>query len=356
MCLMKTHPNGKSPANGTMAEIVREAVEECGRGLPTSPLKVEPQFAPEGALKPDEKEQVIALRKSLDAKLGDLDAAVRAEAEAHMDDFTLARFSIARDGKQAEAQDMFLTTMRFRADKQVNLLRAELHPNATHTAGTSSHLRHAAVRNHFHAGWGGCARDGSPFFIENMGKLDVASIDRDPYLFELMMDAYACTYLEMAFSSVRVASARSGQMQRATTIVDASGASLSMLSHLRVIKSVAKVGTSYYPEIMKRVLIVNAPWVAAMAWKALAPFLPEQTRKKVSIYSKNFLPQILEEIDASELPAYLGGKRETPNGLPRTDKVPSTLGDELRAAASMTCSTMAQGEATGGAAEPVALS
>ena len=25
---------------------------------------------------------------------------------------------------------------------------------------------------------------------------------------------------------------------------------------------------------MKRVLIVNAPWVAAMAWKALAPFLP----------------------------------------------------------------------------------
>ena len=123
-----------------------------------------------------------------------------------------------------------------------------------------------------------------------------------------------------------------------------------------MIKSVAKVGTSYYPEIMKRVLIVNAPWVAAMAWKALAPFLPEQTRKKVSIYSKNFLPQILEEIDASELPAYLGGKRETPNGLPRTDKVPSTLGDELRAAASMTCSTMAQGEATGGAAEPVALS
>ena len=65
---------------------------------------------------------------------------------------------------------------------------------------------------------------------------------------------------------------------------------------------------------------------------------------------------ILEEIDASELPASLGGKRETPNGLPRTDKVPSTLGDELRAAASMTCSTMAQGEATGGAAEPVALS
>lgn len=335
-----------------MAEIVRKAVEECGRGLPTSPLKVEPQFAPEGALNPDEKEQVIALRKSLDAKLGDLDAAVRAEAEAHMDDFTLARFSIARDGKLAEAEDMFLTTMRFRADKQINLLRAELHPNATHTAGTSSHLRHAAVRNHFHAGWGGCARDGSPFFIENMGKLDVASIDKDPYLFELMMDAYACTYLEMAFSSVRVASARSGQMQRATTIVDASGASLSMLSHLRVIKSVAKVGTSYYPEIMKRVLIVNAPWVAAMAWKALAPFLPEQTRKKVSIYSKNFLPQILEEIDASELPASLGGKRETPNGLPRTDKVPSTLGDELRAAAS----TTAQGEATGGAAEPVALS
>lgn len=150
-----------------------------------------------------------------------------------------------------------------------------------------------------------------------------------------------CHYLEVAFTSVRLASARTGTLQRATTVVDAAGASMSMLSHLRVIKTVAKIGTSYYPEIMKRVIIVNAPWAAAMAWRVLAPFLPEQTRKKVSIVSKNFLPQLLEEIDSSEIPISLGGTREAPNGVPRTAKIPQSLVEEIRASATAS-------EATGG--------
>ena len=98
-----------------------------------------------------------------------------------------------------------------------------------------------------------------------------------------MMDGYI-TYLETAFSSVRLASARSGRMQRATSIVDASGVSLAHASHVRVIKAVAKIGTSYYPEVMKRVFIVNVPWAFAAVWRLIAPFLPEQTRKKVCSY------------------------------------------------------------------------
>lgn len=330
------------------AEATRAAVYEFAKGLPAGPLTVEPQEAPEGALTSEETAGVKALRAALEEKLSSLDGSVRAEAEAHMDDFTLARFYLARDGKLADAESMFLTTMAFRAEKNINTLRAELHPAAEHPAGTTSALRHAAVRKHFHAGWGGCAKDGSPFYVEYMGRLDVASIDKEPELFDLMMDAYATSYLEHAFASVRLASARSGQMQRATTIVDASGASLSMLSHLRVIKSVAKIGTSYYPEIMKRVLIVNAPWVAAMAWKALAPFLPEQTRKKVTIYSKSF--SLADEIDASELPASLGGTRAAPNGVPGALPLPRGLAEELRA------SYAAQQETGGGNAAPVAVS
>ena len=59
--------------------------------------------------------------------------------------------------------------------------------------------------------------------------------------------------------------------------------SLSHASNIRVIKAVAKMGTSYYPEIMKKVWIVNVPWAFAAAWNLVAPMLPEQTRKKVAI-------------------------------------------------------------------------
>ena len=82
-------------------------------------------------------------------------------------------------------------------------------------------------------------------------------------------------------------------------------ASLSHLNHVRVIKAVAKIGTSYYPEIMKKVWIVNVPWAFAAVWNLVSPMLPEHTRNKVSIMGKNFLPQLLTEIDASELPPEL---------------------------------------------------
>ena len=74
----------------------------------------------------------------------------------------------------------------------------------------------------------------------------------------LMEEAYAGQYLEPAFAAVRLASARTGTLQRATSIVDASGASLSLLSHLRVVKAVAKIGTSFYPEVLKKVREASA--------------------------------------------------------------------------------------------------
>ena len=97
----------------------------------------------------------------------------------------------------------------------------------------------------------------------------------------------------------------------------------------------ARGHTGHHPEIMRKVWIVNAPWAFAAAWNLVAPLLPEQTRKKVCIMGKGsaFLPQLLEEIDSSELPELLGGSRTAPNGVPAAEKVPATLGEALRAAA-----------------------
>lgn len=120
-------------------------------------------------------------------------------------------------------------------------------------------------------------------------------------------------------------------MARAHSIVDASDVSLKHVSHVRVIKAVAKIGTSYYPEVMRKVTIVNVPWAFTAVWNLVAPLLPEQTRKKVSILGKNYLPTLLEDIDASELPAFLGGTRTEPNGIPRNQKIPAGLGAQLGA-------------------------
>ena len=61
----------------------------------------------------------------------------------------------------------------------------------------------------------------------------------------------------------------------------------------------------------------------------VSPLLPEQTRKKVSILGKNYLPALLEDIDESELPVFLGGTRKEPNCVPRNEKIPPGLGATL---------------------------
>ena len=322
-------------AEDANARSCRETCEEVAHGLPSKPLVLEPRAAPPDAL---EREREPALREkvqALAAALSEvkLDSAVADEAAAHMDEFTLARFVIARDGKLDDAKRMFIETMHFRADRGVGCLRAELHASASHAPGSPTAVRQAAVRRHFFAGWGGCCRDGTPFFVEQLGRFDVSACSRDPEVFDLMIEAYIC-YLEGCLYTCRLASARTGEMQRATSIVDATGVSLSHASNVRIIKAVSKIGTSYYPELMRRVYIINAPWAFSAVWKLVAPFLPEQTRKKISISSGGLPPKLLAEIDASQLPAVLGGSNEVSGQIPRAEKIPASLAAELRVASS----------------------
>ena len=82
-----------------------------------------------------------------------------------------------------------------------------------------------------------------------------------------------------------------------------------------------------------RVRVRVGRWAFAAAWKLVAPLLPEQTRKKVAIMGKGFMSALLDEIDESELPPLLGGTRTKPSGLPRAERVPTTLGARLRSEA-----------------------
>ena len=74
----------------------------------------------------------------------------------------------------------------------------------------------------------------------------------------------------------------------------------------------------------RQVLIVNAPAVFSAAWALVSPLLPARTRAKVSILGASAsAPALLDLIDATELPAFLGGKRdEAGTMVARAEPVP----------------------------------
>ena len=159
----------------------------------TQAVRVEPQRAPAGALTDDQAEAVAALRRMIELTFAPNERAdsmvwsdaARVEAEAHMDDFTLLRFVIARSASLEAALVMFSTAMHWRTAKSINSLFVELHPLAPSSA------RHDAARAHSVSGCGGVDRTGVPYFVMRAGRADLAGFHRQPRLLELMTDAAA---------------------------------------------------------------------------------------------------------------------------------------------------------------------
>ena len=62
-----------------------------------------------------------------------------------------------------------------------------------------------------------------------------------------------------------------------------------------------------YPEMLRKVIIVNSPWVFNGLWWILKALLPQRTIDKVSINGSNFVDELTKYVDLSSLPESLGG-------------------------------------------------
>ena len=76
---------------------------------------------------------------------------------------------------------------------------------------------------------------------------------------------------------------------------------------LRLLKMGAKIAQDYYPETMGACYVVNAPMLFSFLWSIVKGFLDERTRSKVRIIGSNYREVLLENIDAENLPDFLGG-------------------------------------------------
>lgn len=68
--------------------------------------------------------------------------------------------------------------------------------------------------------------------------------------------------------------------------------------------------TQYYPEILGKLYIVNAPFIFTGIWAIIKGWLDEKIRRKIQILGRNFLPQLTEYVDLDQIPTYLGGTND----------------------------------------------
>ena len=301
------------------------AVSVCCRWPSNAdPVQVEPRDAPAGSMSAEDEANVKKLRTLVETELlPGTDAAFSAEAQAHLDDFTLLRFLRSRPDSVDKAMDMFKFAMAWRVEHHINEVFAELHPGNPNPT-----QRQRLARAHYFSGFGGLDRSGDPYFIMRVGAADLSGFAREPELASLITMADACN-MEGLFRSVRLGSAATGRFCRALIVVDIAGFGLGALRHIGLIKSIMKVGPNVFPEGASKVLVVNAPRAFAAAWSLVSPLLPQRSRDKCSIVSCAATPAALaERIDPAELPTFLDGQR-TETFVARAEAVPPDAAGDL---------------------------
>lgn len=226
------------------AERMRRSIMEMldTANMTAEPLHLGGGAAPTGALPAHTEAAVKELHSLLAQEVESWEPGARSQAEAHMDGLTLARFVSNASSGPGAARDSFRKAMEFRAARHSGQLWRELNVATLCSAaarGEASERQRVALA-HGYAGLGGIAKDGTPFFVERLGRADFGGYESHEPLLELMTETYLAQ-LELIHRTVRACSAACGKLTYGLVVVDCSGLGLSLLRHTKLLTFAAKV-------------------------------------------------------------------------------------------------------------------
>ncbi|XP_043722351.1 phosphatidylinositol/phosphatidylcholine transfer protein SFH9-like isoform X2 [Telopea speciosissima] len=182
------------------------------------------------------------------------------------------------------------------------------------------------VQRYYPHGYHGVDKEGRPVYIERLGKIeptklmDVTTVDR---FLKYHVQGFEKNFSEK-FPACSIAAKR--HINSSTTILDVQGLnwmSFSKVAH-ELITRMQKMDGDNYPETLHLMFIVNAGSGFKLLWNTVKGFLDPKTTSKIIVLGNKYQNKLLEHIDPSQLPDFLGGSCSCPNegGCMRSSKGP----------------------------------
>ncbi|KAK9050471.1 hypothetical protein SSX86_030560 [Deinandra increscens subsp. villosa] len=182
------------------------------------------------------------------------------------------------------------------------------------------------VVKHYPQGHHGVDKDGRPVYFEQLGKVDATKLMQattlERYLKYHVME-FERTFIDK-FPACSIAAKK--HIDQSTTILDVQGVGLKNMnkSARELIQHLQNIDGNNYPETLCRMYIINAGSGFRLLWGTVKSFLDPKTTSKIHVLGNKYQNQLLEMIDASQLPTFLGGTCTCADkgGCMRSDKGP----------------------------------